>query len=74
MAGERLGISMGPHKCWAEEGGGVHVFAVALYSLMKQENYPRLQETFRDFLLKKVRSGEPAAGLLKQLYGGFTLP
>jgi hypothetical protein len=51
----------------------MHVFAVAVYSLMKEQKSDGQQETFRDFLIRMVRSGKLAPGKVKTIYDDFYL-
>jgi hypothetical protein len=68
---ERMGIAIDPHKRWKESDGGMHVFAVALYSLMKEENFNDKGETFRDFLVRMIRFEKLAPGKIKSIYDNF---
>ena len=68
---ERLDIAREPRRRWREEDEGMHVFAVALYSLMKQENYGGRKESFRDFLVRAIRSGKLGAGNIEPTYKAF---
>lgn len=56
---------------WRENDDGMHVFAVALYSLMKGENFDGKRENFREFLLRMVSSGKLAAGTIKPIHDAF---
>jgi hypothetical protein len=49
----------------------MHVFGAAVYSLMKEQKFDGKQETFRDFLIRMVRSGQLAAGKVKTIYDAF---
>ena len=51
----------------------MHVFAVALYDIMKQENYNQRGKIFRDFLTRMIRNGKLAAGKIKAIYDNFYL-
>lgn len=68
---EKMGVAINPHKRWKESDGGMHVFAVALYSLMKKEGFNKQGETFRDFLVRMIRSRKLAPGKIKSLYDSF---
>ncbi len=68
---ERLGIGMDPRKRWQESDEGIHVLAVALYQVMKEENYGTGSEVFRDFLIRMVRSGRLKPGGIKEYYDRF---
>ncbi|MGD9344232.1 MAG: hypothetical protein PVH84_00100 [Candidatus Aminicenantes bacterium] len=71
LINERLGIAKDPHRRWKEADGGMHVFAVALYSVMKEECFNAKGETFRDFLVRMIRSKKIAPGKIKSIYGRF---
>jgi hypothetical protein len=68
---ERFKIAGDARRRWKEEDEGMHVFAVALYSLMKQEKLDEGRESFRDFLVRMIRSGKLKAGGVKKLYDAF---
>lgn len=68
---ERLGISNDPGKRWQESDEGIHVIAIALYQIMKEENYGTGMELFRDFLIRTVRSGKLKPGGVKEYYDRF---
>ena len=59
------------HTRWKNFDEGIHVLAVALYSLMKQENFDGARENSRDFLLRMIRSGKLSAGKIKPIYDDF---
>lgn len=71
LIGERLGIASDARRRWKDEDDGMHVFAVALYSLMKQEDYNRRREAFRVFLNRAIRSGKLGGGNIKPTYDAF---
>ena len=71
IVSERLKIEKEPHKRWKESDDGMHVFAVALYKCMKEENYNDKGEIFRDFLVRKIKTGVLKAGKIKELYNEF---
>jgi hypothetical protein len=68
---ERLGIAREPRRRWREEDEGMHVLAVALYSLMKRDDYGGRGESFRDFLVKAIRAGGLRAGNIEPTYKAF---
>lgn len=68
---EKLGIAFDPHRRWRESDEGMHVFAVALYSVLKEEKYNERGETFRDFLVRMIRTGKLAPGKIKRIYDDF---
>jgi hypothetical protein len=68
---ERFGMGGDPHRYWREQDDGIHVLAVALYSLMKQQGFPIMNETFPSFLKHKIRSGELSNGKIAELNRAF---
>ncbi len=68
---EKMGVAIDPHRRWKESDGGMHVFAVALYSVMKEESFNEKGETFRDFLIRMIRTQKLAPGKIKSLYDRF---
>lgn len=68
---EKLGIGKEAHKRWRECDDGMHVFAIALYNIMKEENYNEKGELFRDFLIKMIKTGKLAPGKIKSIYDNF---
>jgi hypothetical protein len=56
---------------WKESDGGMHVLAVALYKLMKDDNFNGANETFRAFLIRVIQSGKLAPGSIKTLNDMF---
>jgi hypothetical protein len=68
---ERMRIGIDPRKRWRESDGGMHVFAVALYSVMKEEHFNEKGEPFRDFLVRMIRSKKLAPGKIKSIYESF---
>ncbi len=68
---EKMGISIDPHRRWKESDDGMHVFAVALYSVIKEEKYNERGEMFRDFLVRMILSEKLSPGKIKSIYDGF---
>jgi hypothetical protein len=68
---EKMGVAIEPHRRWKESDGGMHVFAVALYSVMKEESFNKKGEIFRDFLIRIIRSGKLSPGKIKSIYDDF---
>jgi hypothetical protein len=71
LINEKLRVEVEARRRWKENDDGMHVLAVALYSLMKHENYDGEKEDFREFLLRMIRSGKLETGKLKPLYRAF---
>jgi hypothetical protein len=68
---EKLGIEREAHQRWKENDDGMHVFAVALYNVIKDENYNQQGKLFRDFLIEMVRSGKLGPAKIKDIYDDF---
>jgi hypothetical protein len=68
---EKLDLEVEAHKRWKEADEGMHVFAVALYSVMKKKKFNQKGERFRDFLIRMIQSGELAPGRIKVIYDNF---
>lgn len=71
VASERLNVGREARRRWKDEDDGMHVFAVALYSVMRQENFSRSHEPFRDFLVRMIKTGKLSAGKTKLIYDAF---
>lgn len=68
---EPLGMGGNPRRYWKEQDDGIHVLAVALYSLMKQQHFPDGHETFPIFLNRMIHSGALSNGRIEQLNREF---
>ena len=68
---ERFGMGGDPHRYWHEQDDGIHVLAVALYSLMKQQSFPGERDSFPAFLKRTIRSGVLANGRIAELNRAF---
>lgn len=68
---EKLKIEVEAHKRWKQVDEGMHVFSVALYDVMKEENFNQKGEQFRDFLIRVIRSGKLSPGKIKSIYDAF---
>lgn len=64
---EPLGMGGNPRRYWKEQDDGIHVLAVALYSLMKQQHFPDGHETFPIFLNRMIHSEALSNGRIEQL-------
>ncbi|HEX8035421.1 MAG TPA: hypothetical protein VF510_16310 [Ktedonobacterales bacterium] len=53
---ERFGVGRDPSTRWQASDDGLHVFAVALYALMRQEPADARWPTFRDYLVNALRT------------------
>jgi hypothetical protein len=60
-----------PQRYWKEQDDGIHVLAVALYSLMKQQNFLEKHEAFSVFLDRTIRSGALSNGRIEELNHKF---
>ncbi|HEY3251018.1 MAG TPA: hypothetical protein VGK25_07855, partial [Ignavibacteria bacterium] len=68
---EKFNIAKGAKKRWKESDDGIHVLAIALYQIMKDENYNIKKEKFRDFLLRVVNNGTLMPGSVENYYDKF---
>jgi len=68
---EKLKIEREAHQRWKESDDGMHVFAVALYNVMREENYNQKGELFRDFLVRMIRNGKLSSGKIREIYDNF---
>jgi hypothetical protein len=68
---EKLGIEVESRRRWKGIDDGMHVFAVALYKLMKEEHFNQKGELFRDFLIRNIRSEKLSPGKIKSIYDDF---
>lgn len=68
---EKFGVAVDARTRWKENDDGMHVFAIALYSLMKAENFNGEKEKFRGFLIRNIKNGDLAPGKIKELYTKF---
>jgi hypothetical protein len=71
IVNEKLGIAKDAKKRWTESDDSIHVFAIALYQVMKEKNYNVKGEKFRDFLVRNITNGTLAAGKIKEYYDRF---
>jgi len=69
LINEKLGVAMVAKSRWKQSDDGMHVFAVALYQLMKAENYPSSKDiSFRDFLVRMNKEGQFQPGKIETMY------
>jgi hypothetical protein len=68
---EKLGIARDAKKRWKESDEGIHVLAVALYQIMKEENYNQKNEKFRDFIIRLVKEEKLVPGKIIKYYEMF---
>jgi len=68
---ERFGMGGDPRRYWKEQDDGIHVLAVALYSLMKEQGFPNGKETFPEFLKRNIQSGALANGHIAEFNRAF---
>lgn len=71
LVNEKLSIAKDAKKRWTESDDGIHVFAIALYQVMKEKNYNEKGEKFRDFLVRNIKDGTLAPGRIKEYYKRF---
>jgi hypothetical protein len=68
---EKFGMGGAPRAYWRMQDDGIHVFAVALYQLMKQQKFDGSRESFPEFLERQLRSGALAHGQIEKLNREF---
>lgn len=68
---ENLGISMDARKRWQESDEGIHVLAIALYQIMKEDNFNSNGELFRDYIIRINKEGRLVPGKVKEYYNSF---
>ena len=71
---EKLGISRDPRKRWEENDDGMHVLAIALYNIMKEENYNEEKMIYRDFIIRNIENGKLLNGNIEKIYNNFYRP
>jgi hypothetical protein len=68
---EKFGMGGNPQAYWRMQDDGIHVLAVALYQLMKQQNFEGSQQSFPVFLRRQLKSGALANGRIEKLNQEF---
>ena len=68
---ENFGMGGDPKKYWQQQDDGIHVFAVALYQLMKQQNFDGSKESFPEFLKRQFKAGTFTNGKIEKLNEEF---
>jgi hypothetical protein len=71
LINEKLGLARDARLRWKENDEGIHVIAIALYQIMKEENYNSGGRVFRDYLLDLINSGKLRPGNVKEYYDRF---
>ena len=66
-----LGMGGDPQRYWKQQDDGIHVLAVALYSLMKQQHFPDGKEAFPAFLNRMIQSAALSNGCIEELNKAF---
>jgi hypothetical protein len=68
---ERFDMGGDPRAYWRDQDDGIHVLAVALYSLMKEQHFDGHSESFSVFLLRQIKSGSLSNDRIEQLNRAF---
>lgn len=68
---EKMTIGVEAPTRWKGADNGMHVLAVALYSLMKDEKFSIGRESARDFVIRMIRTGKLGPGKIKSIYEAF---
>jgi hypothetical protein len=71
LLAERFGVGHNSQEYWREQDGGIHVFAVAIYSLMENRHFDPAHESFPVFLKRMFREDRLANGQIEQLNRAF---
>ena len=71
LLAERFGMGHDSREYWREQDGGIHVFAVAIYSLMKDRRFDPSREPFSSFLKRMFREGRLSNGKIEELNRAF---
>lgn len=71
IVAESFDMGGDPKSYWKEQDDGIHVLAVALYSLMRQQHFLESREPFPAFLNRMIRSGALSNGHIEALNRAF---
>lgn len=71
MINEKFGTAKEAHLRWKESDDGIHVLAIALYQVMKEQGYNEKGEVFRYFLLRITKENILVPGKIKEFYDRF---
>lgn len=71
LINEGFSLAKDPKTRWKESDEGIHVIAIALYQIMKELNYNKNNEVFRDFLLRINKQGYLIPGKIKEYSNKF---
>ena len=71
LLSERFGVAPDPRQNWRESDDGMHVLAVAVYVIMRDERFLDAAEALTDFLIRQVRDGRLRPGRIRPLYEEF---
>jgi hypothetical protein len=61
---ERLGVSIPPAKRWADADDGMHVFAAAVYGMLKADGFDRTGGNIESWMGRAVKAGRLAPASL----------
>jgi hypothetical protein len=68
---QHFGAGHDSRAYWREQDGGIHVFAVALFSLMQEQHFAEGKEPFPEFLKRMFREGKFAKGEIQRRNEAF---
>lgn len=71
LLAERAGIADEPRARWRASDEGIHVFAAALYHLLRQEGFEIGEETIGSFLRRELTIGALRPGRIRTVYEDF---
>jgi hypothetical protein len=66
IVSERLGFGRDPAERWAQEDGGMHLLAAALYQAMKEDGFDARGGTYRDWLVGVLDRGMLSASEVRR--------
>jgi len=65
VVAEHFGAGHDSRSYWREQDGGIHVFAVTLYSVMQEQHFAEGTEPFPAFLKRMFREGKFVPGQIE---------
>lgn len=66
LVSERLGFAVDPGEEWAENDGGMHMFAAALYHAMIEDSFAQSGGVYHEWLKSALRRGVLAPGDIRR--------
>jgi len=63
---EKFGVAIDPKIRWQRSDDGMHVLAITLYELIKEEGFGKSGGNFRDFFVNLINSGKLSPGTIRK--------